>query len=313
MSERYLSKLFCTFQISAVFMMLLLNVDDANADTKLWAFRGGNGIAPENTIEGMNLAFDYGASGTEIDLWQMPVEKEIVLLHDLSVDRTTNGTGLLHELTFDYVRSLDAGSFNQVGARFPGAQIPTLGEALSSIKQRDKDVLLHIKPDLFGFGTQANLSDINDTVDEVGFSRGNLFAWTPFEEDVIDYNAGIPGVQVIFQGTLDPDNVDWEHLIDIGVSGIAIPMAWQRPDEKFRFTQEFVDEIHANGLFAFVTDPREHEVLQAFEFGVDIAMTRKIDRYQPLLDDFNAVPEPCSVALLGMICVCGLARRRNRL
>ncbi|MGM9950039.1 MAG: glycerophosphodiester phosphodiesterase [Lysinibacillus sp.] len=91
------------------------------------AHRGATAYAPENTIAGFDLAVEMKADYIEIDL-QRSKDGELVIIHDTTVDRTTDGTGKVGDLPLEQLRSLDAGSWK--GAQFAGEQIPTLEEIL---------------------------------------------------------------------------------------------------------------------------------------------------------------------------------------
>jgi glycerophosphoryl diester phosphodiesterase len=92
------------------------------------AHRGASGYAPENTFSAFDLAVEMKADYIEIDV-QRSKDGELVIIHDTSVDRTTNGTGAVKDLTFEQLRSLDAGSWK--GDQFAGEKIPTFDEVLN--------------------------------------------------------------------------------------------------------------------------------------------------------------------------------------
>lgn len=91
------------------------------------AHRGASGYAPENTIAAFDKAVEMKADYIEIDV-QRSKDGELVLIHDTTVDRTTDGTGKVGDLTFDELRNLDAGSWK--GEQFTGEKIPTFDEIL---------------------------------------------------------------------------------------------------------------------------------------------------------------------------------------
>jgi glycerophosphoryl diester phosphodiesterase len=99
------------------------------------AHRGASALAPENTIEAFRLAVGTGAGGLELDV-HMTRDGHIVVIHDATVDRTTNGSGAVSEMTFDQLRRLDAGhNFSPDGGptrpyRGRGVRVPVLGEVL---------------------------------------------------------------------------------------------------------------------------------------------------------------------------------------
>jgi glycerophosphoryl diester phosphodiesterase len=90
------------------------------------------GHAPENTLAGIEAALRLGADAIEIDV-HCTSDGVPVLIHDETVDRTTDGSGNVHEMTLDVVRSLDAGA-RQFVPRFTGALIPTLAEVIALTK-----------------------------------------------------------------------------------------------------------------------------------------------------------------------------------
>jgi len=82
--------------------------------------RGWRGKYPENTMKGFKAAFDIGIDQIETDV-HITKDGELVLIHDKTVDRTTNGTGKVCDMTLAELRQLDAGD---------GEQIPTFKELL---------------------------------------------------------------------------------------------------------------------------------------------------------------------------------------
>ena len=92
------------------------------------AHRGYSALAPENTLAAYRLAIAAGAPAAECDV-SCTQDGQGVLLHDGTVDRTTDGTGPVTELTLAQVKALDAGSWK--GEAFRGERIPTLAETLA--------------------------------------------------------------------------------------------------------------------------------------------------------------------------------------
>ena len=89
--------------------------------------RGAPREVPENTLSSFELAIRQGADLIELDL-HMSADKQLVVIHDDTVDRTTDGTGPVGGLSFAELRALDAGSW--LHPKFRGERIPTLAEAL---------------------------------------------------------------------------------------------------------------------------------------------------------------------------------------
>lgn len=92
------------------------------------AHRGESASTPENTMPAFRAAVANGADLVETDV-QLTSDRVPVLLHDTTVDRTTDGTGLVGELTFAEVRGLDAGSW--YGAEYTGTRVPMFDDLLN--------------------------------------------------------------------------------------------------------------------------------------------------------------------------------------
>ena len=123
--------------LSGIFAAIVLRKGGARARKDDWpanlAHRGASARAPENTLEAFRLGIETGAGGLELDV-HMTLDKEIVVIHDATVDRTTEGSGVVAEMTLNELRGLDAGyHFSQDGGqthpyRARGVGIPTLAE-----------------------------------------------------------------------------------------------------------------------------------------------------------------------------------------
>ncbi|MCI4060259.1 glycerophosphodiester phosphodiesterase, partial [Bacillus cereus] len=83
--------------------------------------------APENTFAAFDLAAEKNADMIELDV-QLTKDRQIVVIHDDRVDRTTNGSGFVKDFTLEELQKLDAGSW--YGPAFQGERIPTLEAVL---------------------------------------------------------------------------------------------------------------------------------------------------------------------------------------
>ncbi len=99
------------------------------------AHRGGLAYAPENTLAAFQKGIDLGVDWLEFDV-QMTRDGALVVIHDETVDRTTNGTGPVRELTLEQIRSLDAGD---------GQKVPTFQEVVDLAKSRGAQILPETK------------------------------------------------------------------------------------------------------------------------------------------------------------------------
>ncbi|MDE0547177.1 glycerophosphodiester phosphodiesterase family protein [Microbacterium sp. C7(2022)] len=104
--------------------------------------RGGGATAPENTIPAIRSAVAGGYGYVEVDV-ALTSDQHAVLMHDATVDRTTDGTGCVCDLTLDQVRALDAGSW--FSSEFTGVGVPTLEEVLDLLRAYNGRAILELK------------------------------------------------------------------------------------------------------------------------------------------------------------------------
>jgi glycerophosphoryl diester phosphodiesterase len=96
----------------------------------LFGHRGACALAPENTLPSFEMALQHGANAIELDA-KLTRDGTVVVIHDQTVDRTTNGTGKVNELTIQQIKVLDAGS--KFNLRFKDVKVPTLEEVFRSL------------------------------------------------------------------------------------------------------------------------------------------------------------------------------------
>ncbi len=99
----------------------------------IFAHRGASAYAPENTLAAFELALQQGAPAIELDV-KLSADGHVVVIHDSTVDRTTNGKGKVARLSLAELRALDAGSF--FSEKYRGEKIPTLEEVFDLVGKR---------------------------------------------------------------------------------------------------------------------------------------------------------------------------------
>jgi glycerophosphoryl diester phosphodiesterase len=98
-----------------------------------WAHRGASGHAPPNTLAAFLLAAEMGADGIELDV-HLSRDGEVVVIHDDTVDATTNGRGRVSAMTLAELKGLDAGGWYDTS--FAGERIPMLQEVIDAVGHR---------------------------------------------------------------------------------------------------------------------------------------------------------------------------------
>lgn len=106
------------------------------------AHRGEHHRHPENSLPAIRAAIDAGVDYVELDI-RTTSDGQLILMHDATVDRMTNGRGKVAQLTFDRVRALDLGV--RFPGKFPGLRVPTFDEALALANKGGIGIYVHSK------------------------------------------------------------------------------------------------------------------------------------------------------------------------
>lgn len=103
------------------------------SEKNIWvaAHRGWSSKYPENTLLAFKAAMELGVDQLELDV-RVTKDNELVVIHDATVDRTTNGTGKVCEMTLAEIKALDAGGW--MGPEYEGLKIPTFKEFMDLVK-----------------------------------------------------------------------------------------------------------------------------------------------------------------------------------
>jgi len=108
---------------------------------KIIGHRGYASVYPENSLIGFEKAIELGVDGIELDC-HLTKDGEVVVIHDETVDRVTNGTGWIHEMTLEKIRKLRLRQLP--GGRFTDERIPTLKEVLLTLAN-STNILINIE------------------------------------------------------------------------------------------------------------------------------------------------------------------------
>ena len=105
----------------------------------IFAHRGASAYAPENTLASFELAIHQEADAIELDA-KLTADGQVVVIHDQTVNRTTDGNGRVGKMTLTQIRQLDAGSY--FAAAFYDERIPTLEEVFETVGRK---ILINIE------------------------------------------------------------------------------------------------------------------------------------------------------------------------
>lgn len=109
--------------------------------TSIWAHRGASANAPENTMVAFELAFEHGADGIEIDV-QRTSDGVLVVCHDETIDRTSDGRGAIVDLSYEQLCDYD---FSASKPDYSGLRIPRLDEVLDLVEASGRVINIELK------------------------------------------------------------------------------------------------------------------------------------------------------------------------
>lgn len=115
---------------------------------KIYAHRGASGTHPENTLAAFKEAARLPVDGVELDV-HLTKNGIPIVIHDESIDRTSNGTGFVKDLTLDELKQYDFGSW--FSAKFSDERIPTLEEVLTVFSPTSHQINIELKSDIFQY------------------------------------------------------------------------------------------------------------------------------------------------------------------
>lgn len=225
--------------------------------------RGNVLYAPENTIPAFQKAIELGVDLIEIDIRETK-DGHMVIMHDPSVDRTTNGTGNVCDLTLEEIKKFDAGSW--FSPEFTGVQVPTYEEALEAMKGKafpDNDFKAGTPEKIIEvineFGLQGKTT-VCCEIDEMKTLRqkNGEFLWRP------SVPVGFIGLPILIQKFDSPlVNVDWPE-----------------------FSERLIQDIHLSGKKSFVNTMQqdtEWAIQKVIETLPDYIQSDRMDILLPLL------------------------------
>lgn len=254
----------------------------------LIAHRGGAGLAPENTLAAFrNAVHTWGADMLEMDV-RLTRDNEVVVIHDETVDRTTNGTGKVGDLTLAQLQELDA------GYRFVDPEGNTSYRGTGVAIPRFEDVLEDLPTARINVETKDGRSapGLVDIIQRHGAQERILVAaeWEKNRRSVVSYEGP--------WGASRRDLVWFFLLIHTPLGRFYTPTcdALQIPEthQGIRLlSPRFLREAHARNLPIHVwTVDDPDDMRRMLAMGVDGIQTDRPDRLAPILTEFAGRPAP---------------------
>jgi len=230
------------------------------------AHRGFSGAAPENTLAAFRQAIEIGSDMIELDI-QLSKDGRIVVMHDETLERTTNGRGKVVDHTLKELKKLDAGSC--FGPEFSGERIPTLQEVLDLAKGRVL-VNIEIKNPTHGQYPITDLADKSfQAVKKAGMLDRVIFSsFNPVSLEHIQKIESRAWVALLFHRP-------WNSFLEM-TRGKEYEVLNLR---NIHLTKEKISQVHKEGMKVNVyTVNTEEELEQFVRWGADGIITNYPDR-----------------------------------
>lgn len=241
------------------------------------AHRGAMAYAPENTIASFRIALELGANALELDLRQTK-DGRLIVIHDASVNRTTNGKGNVDDYSFETIRDLDAGSW--FDKKFNFERIPELQEVINMLS----DSVFIIK----------ELKEGNETYNKIEEKVVSLIRQNKIERQTIlkSFDPNVlkrlrkiaPDIPLCYVYTF---RIPWlGMIIDRGISFKSIwniDVEYLQP-HRFFLSRSFVKKAQFQGFKVIAWGVEsESAILEALDFGVDGIETNYADKVKRIL------------------------------
>ncbi|MGG0216822.1 glycerophosphodiester phosphodiesterase [Bacillus mycoides] len=270
----------CFFTVISIFVFQQVNehnyikATNQSNHIKNIAHRGASAYAPEHTIVAYTLGQQLKGDYIEIDL-QMTKDGRLIAMHDETLDRTTNGTGLVRNHTLTEIKQLDAGSFfnekypDLAKEEFKHAKVPTLAEIIETFGHNANYYIETKSPDEYP-GMEEKLLEIinhyhiNDKVIIQSFSEESL-------QKIHSLNTNISLVQLLsYKKEVQLTELEIEnykkYCIGLGMNFKYIDAAYVKKIKKYGL------EVHP-----FTVD-NEKDMKKLLIWGVDGMFTNYPDR-----------------------------------
>lgn len=250
--------------------------------TKIWAHRGSSGFAPENTMPAFDVAKELDIDGIELDV-QMTKDGELVVIHDETINRTSDGKGWVKDMTLEQLRQYN---FAKNKPAFGFVTIPTLREVYELFQDTDYVINVELKTSVIPYdGSDVTVGRMNA---ETG-SRESAPDHRCIEEKVheLTVEMGMEN-QVIYSSFSHASILKMQQYmtkeltaflfcdgwLDVASYGAAHNVQALHPDMTYLELEKMLQECHEKGMKVHVWTVNEEEhALKLWNMGVDAIIT----------------------------------------
>ena len=232
--------------------------------------RGAAELAPENTLDAYRYAIAYGVEMIEIDVQQLR-DGRFVSFHDPTVDRKTDGSGPIGDMSYDEVRKLNAADNDKWrGSEYDPARIPSLEEVLELARATNTKIYFDVKESVIG-----GVAKMADIAAEYGLIRGSLWrTFDPARDEAI--KTAQPEAELMFS--------NYDRTIGPGAFFAATPRYRWFGSDLEEYSPEKVAAIHDGCSLAIlntygggVTGSEAGDTLYARKIGADAVQVNNPD------------------------------------
>lgn len=231
------------------------------------AHRGSSGVTPENTLSSIHQAITEKSDYIEIDV-QMTKDNQVIVIHDKTIDRTTNSKGAVKDFTLEQLKSYDAGSW--FDKKFKNQKIPSLLEVLDILDQQQK-LIIEVKNNFNEYpGIEKNIVNIV----KLSQTKAKII-YKSFSKDVLDRFKSLDSKREILYCTIGPLPVI-PFYIDYSLR-IGSPLDYEADYyqvHKLFLSEKFIKLAHAKNKKIIGWDIHQsQDIGNAISKGVDIIET----------------------------------------
>lgn len=239
--------------------------------TKIFAHRGSTGTHPENTMAAFIEAYEVGADGIELDI-NYTKDKQLAVIHDATIDRTTNGSGKVRDFTLKELKELSAGAW--FSPEYTAERIPILTEVLEWIQDKDLELNIEIKYATLDFAeyeekvlAQVEAFGLEDRTIISSFHHGGL-------KRIRELNPSIECGILYLERLYEP----WHYVRTVGAT--ALHSIWTATDEAM------VTEAskHASPVRVYTVNKKKH-LKHFLELGCSAIITDYPERAIKMRED----------------------------
>lgn len=232
---------------------------------EIYAHRGASAVAPENTLEAFALAAEMKAHGVELDV-HICRSGELVVTHDEKVDRVSDGTGRVADLTLSELKKL---RFNRTHPEFRDARIPTLEEVFRLLKPTGLNINIELKNSAIDYPDlerkTLELMDREGMTDRVIFSSFNHCSLLRVKEMAPEMPCGLLYDAILVR--------PWIYAAALGVDALHPQYS------EVLLTEGHCQKAHRTGIAVHPwTVDREEDIRAVLDAGADIVITNYPDR-----------------------------------